>query len=352
MNVPKPDSLGVAAAHVDHRLGEMFTHEQDRWRSVDHRLVEAIDELADLTRTGGKRLRAAFCYWSFVGANPSLAIQPAIDAAAACELLQTFALIHDDIMDDAPTRRGRETIHTRQAKLLTERGWSGEPRRYGEGVGILIGDLSHVYADRLIGDVTPETRQIWDELRIELNLGQYLDMRSSAAGDRDRETAERVVTFKSALYTIVRPLQLGASLAGRNDTILHDQLADFGTPIGIAFQLRDDLLGVLSTEAELGKPVGSDLREGKSTELLAIATEKASPSELGILATVGRSGLSEAEVDSIVEILHATGAVVAVEAKIAHLVDKSVQAAALLPYESEHRNILIELGRYVASRTY
>lgn len=352
MMVPKPEALAVVAEQVDHRLSEVFAAEQERWRSVDHRLVEAIDELADLTRTGGKRLRAAFCYWSFVGANPALATEPAIDVATACELLQTFALIHDDIMDDAPTRRGRETIHTKQAKRLTELGWSGEPRRFGEGVGILIGDLSHVYADRLIGDVTPETRQIWDELRIELNLGQYLDMRSSAAGDRGRETAERVVTFKSALYTIVRPLQLGASLAGRSNQELQQQLANFGTPIGIAFQLRDDLLGVLSTEDELGKPVGSDLREGKSTELLAIATEKASPSQLRMLSAVGRAGLTAAEVNDIVEILHTTGAVVAIEAKIARLVEESVQAAALLPYESEHRNILIELGRYVASRNY
>ena len=352
MTTQKPNALTFVANLVDQRLSEVFTEEQKRWAIVDGRLVEAIDELADLTHTGGKRLRAAFCYWSYVGANPEQPVQPAIDAAAACELLQTFALIHDDIMDDAATRRGRQTIHVKQAEKLIALGWQGEPRRFGEGVGILIGDLSHVYADRLIGDVSWQSRQIWDELRIELNLGQYLDMRSSAAGERDRETAERVVTFKSALYTIVRPLQLGASVAGRPEPELQQLLANFGGPVGTAFQLRDDLLGILSTEAELGKPVGSDLREGKSTELLAIAVENASAAQRALLSHVGRDDLSEIEVDGLVEIFHQTGAIVAIEAKITRLIEESEEAAKLLPYNDEHRHILIELGRYVASRNY
>ncbi len=352
MSNQQPASLSVAADIVEKRLIEVFTAEQARWNAVDVRLVEAIDELADLTRTGGKRLRAAFCYWSFVGADPSLDVRKAVDAAAACELLQTFALIHDDIMDDADTRRGRQTIHTSQAEKLTALGWRGEARRFGEGVGILIGDLSHVYADRLMGDVSVQTRDIWDELRIELNLGQYLDMRSSAAGDRDRETAARVVHFKSALYTIVRPLQLGASLAGRDDLKLQGQLADFGRPVGTAFQLRDDLLGVLSNEVDLGKPVGSDLREGKSTELLAIAVENATPAQQGLLSHVGRADLTTQEVDDLVDVLHATGAIMAIEAKIAKLVEEAEVAAGHLPYDQNHREILVDLGRYVASRTY
>lgn len=352
MSSRPPSELVQVARLTEARLARMFDSERERWSRIDPRLAEAVDELSDLTSVGGKRLRAAFCYWSFVAAAPAKPVDDAINTAAACELLQTFALIHDDIMDNAKTRRGRQTIHTRHQERVVAEGWRGEPRRYGEGVALLIGDLSHVYADRLLGDVSPETRDIWDELRIELNLGQYLDMRSSAASENDRATAQQVVMFKSALYTIVRPLQLGASTAGRNDPELHRALAAFGQPVGTAFQLRDDLLGLLSNEAELGKPIGSDLREGKSTELLAVALENADQHQLAKLSRIGEEDLTDSEVADLVTIFHDTESIRVVELQIEQLIRDAEKAARTLPYAPEHRKILIDLGHYVAERTY
>jgi len=270
-----PGEVAAVASNVNQRITELLANERSRWSKVDPRLVEAIDELTRMAN-GGKRLRAAFCYYAWLGAGGELSDESlAIDAGAAFELLQTFALIHDDIMDDADTRRSEETIHVRQAQRVRDQQWAGEPRRYGEGVALLIGDLAHVYADQLTDNAPLAARSIWDELRIELNLGQYLDMRTTAAGEADRATAQRVATFKSALYTIVRPLQLGAALvAGGEEPGLQQQLLDFGMPVGQAFQLRDDLLGVLGDATRVGKPVGNDLREGKSTELIAIATSR------------------------------------------------------------------------------
>lgn len=347
-----PTQLRSVAELVDDRVADLLTSERQRWIDVDSRLAEAIDELTRMAR-GGKRLRAAFCYYAWIGSG-GLPVdeRAAVDAGAAFELLQTFALIHDDIMDDADTRRGEETIHVRQTRRIREEGWAGEPRRYGEGIALLVGDLAHVYADQLIRNGSPAARHIWDELRIELNLGQYLDMRAAAASEVDRVTAQTVATFKSALYTIVRPLQLGAALAPEgDDPDLQQQLHDFGMPVGQAFQLRDDLLGVLGDATRVGKPVGNDLREGKPTELIAIATERASESQRAALATMGTPGLADRDIDALLDVLTDTGAIDEVQIRIDSLVDEAHVALEQLPFDPRVRETLGVLTNYVAART-
>ncbi|MFV0258302.1 MAG: polyprenyl synthetase family protein [Acidimicrobiales bacterium] len=360
-----PLQLTAVAAAVDARLDAVLAHESGRWKAVDPRLGEAVDELRSVVGSGGKRFRAAFCYWAWRGRSgcrpwgddppAALASDPgaavALDAAAGFELLQAFALIHDDIMDDSDTRRGRPTVHQSQAGRLAEHGWRGEPRRFGEGVAILIGDLSHAYADRMMAGVSPAGRAIWDDLRIELNLGQYLDLRSAASAELDAVTAHRVSTFKSAMYTIVRPLQLGASLDGPADPALLTALDRFGRPLGRAFQLKDDLLGVLGNEARLGKPVGDDLREGKPTELLALALERATPAQRSVLAGIGRRDLSADQVAAIVEVFTATEAVAEIDARMTALVANAVAMVDELPYPADTRAALVALAGYVASRT-
>ncbi len=356
-----PDELLMVAEKVDARLQAVLDQQSAHWESVDPRLGEAVGELARMVTSGGKRLRAAFCYWAWQGsggpdhpAATSGQYDPeelVINVGAAFEFLQVFALIHDDIMDDSPTRRGTKTVHVNHAERLEANGWRGEPRRYGEGVAILVGDLGHVYADQLTRGVGERARQLWDELRIELNLGQYLDMRSAAAGALDLDTARQVATFKSALYTIVRPLQVGSCLLGSGDPSLLEQLDQFGRPLGRAFQLRDDALGVLGEESRLGKPVGDDLREGKPTELVAYAVANADPAQREKLSQVGRPDLTGAEVDELVEVLQETGAVDQNEAEIARLVAESTKVLAELPFTDESKDALGALADYVALRT-
>jgi len=353
-----PVELTRVAAEVDTRLRRLFDDELARWTELDPRLAEAIEELALVVNSGGKRLRAAFVYWAWRGRageseNPQTAGATAAhvtDVGAAFELLQAFALVHDDIMDDSATRRGRPTVHVAQAARLAAEGWKGEPRRFGEGVAILVGDLSHAYADALMAEANPAARRIWDDLRIELSLGQYLDLRSAASGQLDWETARQVSTFKSALYTIVRPLQLGASLAAPASPALLAALEDYGRPLGRAFQLKDDLLGVLGDELQVGKPVGDDLREGKPTELAAIAFERAGGDQLGILAGIGRRDLSAAEVEAIVEVFRTAGAVEEIEARIGDLVAEAVAAIDRLPFCEQAKGALAALADYVAAR--
>ena len=163
--------------------------------------------------SGGKRLRPAFTHWGYVGAGGGTDDQIDVDAGAAFELMHAFALFHDDVMDDAVTRRGQPTTHTVAAEQHAADGWVGESRRFGEGVAILVGDLAFVYADRLMEGAPPEAMRIWNELRVELNIGQYLDILGSVQSIRDVDKAERICRYKSGKYTIERPLHLGAVLA-------------------------------------------------------------------------------------------------------------------------------------------
>ena len=361
-NQGPPAQLGEVATKVDARLQAVLDHQHDHWDAVDPRLSEAVLELGRMITSGGKRLRAAFCYWSWrgndgpdratlAGVGPD-AEELVINVGAAFEFLQVFALIHDDIMDDAATRRGTKTVHVRNAERLAELEWRGEPRRFGEGVAILVGDLGHVYADQLTNGVSDQARRLWDEMRIELNLGQYLDIRSAAAGALDLETARQVATFKSALYTIVRPLQIGVCLHGDAEPGLLEQLDAFGRPLGRAFQLRDDALGVLGDEATLGKPVGDDLWEGKPTELLAYAMANANAEQAETLATVGTPDLDQTSIAGLVDVLHATGAVAENEAEIARLVAESAKVLNDIPFKDPAKSALATLADYVAARTY
>ena len=358
MSAHPPAVLLDVAVKVNDRLARLFEQQSAEWSTADPRLAEPVEQLRSIVDRGGKRLRAAFCYWAWrgaTGADQDLGRPPSdesvvIDVGAALELLQAFALVHDDIMDDSDTRRGQPTIHVIQAERLQAEGWRGEPRRFGEGVAILIGDLSHAYADKLMADSGPAARLLWDDLRIELNLGQYLDLRSAASGQLDLETARQVSTFKSALYTIVRPLQLGASLAGAADPELLAVLEGYGRPLGRAFQLRDDLLGVVGDEAMIGKPVGDDLREGKPTELLSLAIDRATPAQAEVLAMVGRRDLSADEVKVIVEVLDATDAIANIESRIANLVRESISVIPRLPFTGVAKEALGDLADYVAAR--
>ncbi len=207
--------------------------------------------------------------------------------------------------------------------------------------------------------VNPHSRGLWDELRIELNLGQYLDIRSSAAGDSDRSTARAVATFKSALYTIVRPLQMGATMApgwaaldASAQALALDRLESFGRPLGQAFQLRDDLLGVLGDSEDTGKPVGGDLQEGKATELLSIAVERAGPAQTILLNRIGREFLSAEQIHGIVSVLHETGAVAEIEHRIEALVERANAALPTLRVDPATQVTMAELAGYVGTRTH
>jgi len=320
-----PPSLAVLAERVQQRLRSVLAAEEARWTAFDPDLAGPVGEIGRLVLVGGKRLRPAFCHWAFVGAGGDPDDPMVIDAGAAFELMHAFALFHDDVMDDAGSRRGEPTTHTVFADRHVQQGWAGEARRFGEGVAILVGDLAFVYADQLMGSASPAAWRIWNELRIELNIGQLLDIEGSVRNERSRVKAERVCRYKSGKYTIERPLQLGALVTSAPlPTGVLEQLSAIGLPLGDAFQMRDDILGVFGESSVTGKPAGDDLREGKPTPLLALTTELASPTQQEVLNKVGRPGMSASDIADIQEVIQQTGALQTMEDRITELTAESV----------------------------
>jgi geranylgeranyl diphosphate synthase type I len=314
--------------------------------SVD--LVPLTDAAADLLR-GGKRLRPAFCYWGWRGAGGA-DHDAIVRAATSLELFQAAALVHDDLMDDSDTRRGQPAAHRRFEALHRTAAWAGSPQRFGQSAAVLLGDLCLCWSDELLtgSGIDPEAlrrgRPVYDLMRTELMGGQYLDLLEQALGDEgSAERARTVIRYKSAKYTVEHPLLLGGRLAGATPDLLAAYSA-YGLPLGEAFQLRDDVLGVFGDPAATGKPAGDDLREGKRTVLVAFALERATPSQAAAVRRhLGDPRLDAAGVDALRSVLVDTGALDRVEALIADLVGQARSALAAAPVAPGARQVLAGL---------
>ncbi|MFC4560999.1 polyprenyl synthetase family protein [Nocardiopsis mangrovi] len=259
-------------ARVEERLDRTLTGERDRWAAVDPRGGAPAAAIAALVGAGGKRLRPAFCVAGHLAAGGDPDDPVIADCAAALELIHAGALLHDDVFDDAETRRGRPSAHARHAAEHTARGWRGESRRYGESVAVLAGDLADILADRLTAALPVPARRVWNELLTEIVIGQHLDVAVAAESVVDPDLSQWIAICKSGRYSIQRPLQLGAAIAGRAE--LGPVFAAYGEALGEAFQLRDDLIDAFGDAEAAGKPVGLDLEQHKMTLLLALATRR------------------------------------------------------------------------------
>lgn len=323
-----------AATYADFRnavqaeLDVFIEHQAPAALRVSPELAPALDALSALL-SGGKRLRPACCYWGYLGAGgkPGAEI---VRAAAALELLQASALIHDDVMDNSDTRRGLPAVHRQFEALHTSEGWQGEAAAFGRAAAILIGDLALVWTDgMLLGSgfdaaALLRAKPVFDVMRTELMAGQFLDVLEQARGGGSVDRALRVMRFKTTAYTIERPLHLGAALAGASQDVIAAYTA-FGVPLGEAFQLRDDVLGVFGDPAETGKPAGDDVREGKRTVLIALAQELAPRTERAALdRLVGDPTLDDVGLDAVRDILTSTGALAEVERRIAVNRDRAI----------------------------
>jgi geranylgeranyl diphosphate synthase type I len=315
-------------------------------------LIESLEGLL----VGGKRLRPAFAFWGFRAAGGQDSDE-VVRACASLEFLQACALIHDDVMDASDTRRGKPAIHKQFESLHDSNSWSGSAKLFGEGAAILVGDLALSWADEMLltsglgNDQLIRVKSVYDIMRTELMSGQYLDLLEQVRGDITHERAETVIRFKSAKYTIERPLHLGAAIAGASAE-LNEVLSQFGLALGEAFQLRDDLLGVFGDSSITGKPAGDDLREGKQTMLIAFANSKAISSDKQYLSEhLGSSELSTDTISKLQELLITCGAQDFVENRISDYLAKSLSALEALDSESEAKSALTELAILATKRT-
>ena len=346
-----PPAISEIVGPIDTRLTDVLNAERSKWVSVDASLADPFDALEALIFSGGKRIRPAFFHWAHVGSGGNPHSDIAIDAAAAIEMLHAFALAHDDVMDHSSSRRGEPSIWQRFATFHDENALKGDARDFGEAVAILVGDLAHVIADSLIRDLSPDVSEIWNELRLEVNIGQYLDVLSGVTRTFDQEGARRILEYKTGRYSVQRPLHLGAALAGRfNDFSV--PFTNFGQPVGVAFQLRDDLLGVFGNELETGKPVGDDLREGKPTSLVAAAFERADQRQLEVLELIGSHDLSDSNIADIQTVIIETEAERVIEEEIRNLTDSALSELESASLDAKASSALRELALFVAYRTY
>jgi geranylgeranyl diphosphate synthase type I len=318
-----------------------------------------IAALEDFVLNGGKRLRPAFAYWGWRAVATGEPDPEVLLLFSALELLHACALVHDDVIDDSSTRRGRPTAHTHFAALHRDRNWRGSADRFGISAAILLGDLALAWADDIVfgADIAPEAQRrvhrVWADIRTEVLGGQYLDIVAEAAAAESIASAMNVDTFKTACYTVTRPLQLGvAAAADRPDVqAVFDQI---GTDLGVAFQLRDDVLGVFGDPAVTGKPSGDDLRSGKRTVLLAEAVEladKSDPLAANVLRSSIGAQLTDAQVGELRDVIESVGALAAAEQRIAALTQRALATLAAAPINAAAKAGLSELAKVATNRT-
>ena len=348
-----PLDRGELRRRVQTALDAFMAARRPGLAAVSPELVPLTDALTELI-SGGKRLRPAFCFWGHLGAGGADSDELVV-AAASLELFQACAIIHDDVMDQSDTRRGKPAVHRRFAEMHRDEDWHGDPEVFGAGAAILLGDLCLTWSDEMLA--TSEAprlaagKAVYDAMRSELMGGQYLDLLEQARGGGSVERALRVARYKSAKYTIEKPLHLGAALAGAGQEVF-DAYSGYGLPLGEAFQLRDDVLGVFGDPSQTGKPAGDDLREGKRTVLIAIAMEAASPEQASVVRRhLGDPHLGEPGVSALRTVLTDTGAVGRVEGLIATLMDDAMAALAAAPLTEPAREVLGELAVAATSRT-
>jgi geranylgeranyl diphosphate synthase type I len=299
---PLEDNL---RAEIHLELAAFLQTKRDEAAQIDPQFAAAVDSLSAFVLGPGKRLRPTFAWWGWRGAGGSPSDPQArsvLRAVSSLELIHACALVHDDVMDGSITRRGAPTVHVDFAARHRSAGWSGAPERFGAATAILLGDLALAWADDMLrsADLWPDqlgrAHAVWQAMRTEVLAGQYLDVRTQASGDETPETALRIDRYKTAAYTVERPLHLGAAIAGADPPLVH-AYRRFGADIGTAFQLRDDLLGMFGDPRVTGKPAGDDLREGKRTLLLAYGLRAADEKRHTGAAQLLRGAIGDPEVD-------------------------------------------------------
>ncbi|MEW9549915.1 polyprenyl synthetase family protein [Nonomuraea sp. NPDC050783] len=346
--------MGFTQHSLGSRIDQHLSGFLDTWRAPvsDPDVEAAYKVLNEFVLGGGKRIRPQLCYWGWRGAGGD-DCEEIIKAAAALELCHAGLLIHDDIMDGSELRRGRSTVHKSLERLY---GGPGS-QVFGQAGGILLGTLCLAWSDAMLsscGVDPPRLRaahHVFDAMRTEVISGQYLDMLAQLRAGASVDEALTVIRYKTAKYTVERPLQIGGALAGGGPGLL-ESYSRFGVPLGEAFQLRDDVLGTFGTVAETGKSALDDLREGKHTVLFAHALRRASPAQLEHLRRWhGDPELSEERAAELRQILLDTGAVAEVEEMIEHRVREAVTALAEARIRPEAAGALALLADRLAHRT-
>jgi geranylgeranyl diphosphate synthase, type I len=358
---------------VQEHLDDFCSARRQEFAAISDDLVPLVDYTHALLQ-GGKRFRALFCYWSWVGhlaispnqstTQKALSAEAMVGIGAALEMFQGAALVHDDLLDQSDLRRGQPAVHKRFEALHQQSNWAGSKERFGVAGSVLVGDLmlgwsSEIFGNALLNapnnEISAACRDEFSRMRVEVMAGQYLDVLEENAGiTRPVEDAvgraNKVILYKSAKYSIEAPLLIGAAFAGANPDQLR-AVSAFGIPLGMAFQLRDDVLGVFGDPAITGKPAGDDLREGKRTVLIAYTRASLSNS-VGRLfdEMLSSRELTDEQVGFLQQTIIGSGALEKVERTISELADQAMSALDRLQVDPMSRANLRTMAEKVINR--
>ena len=331
MNFSATADLKEIRNSINQELLNFVAAENKYLNEIGSELAPVATAMERFLLDSGKRLRPLFAYLGFLGTGSKPTIE-ILRACASLELVHVCALMHDDVMDASDTRRGAPSIHRAFEAMHKDAKLIGSSEQFGISSAILLGDLALVWSAKMLhqsgidGATLIRALPMYDEMRVELMAGQYLDVYEQALASESVERSLKVARYKSGKYTIERPLHFGAALGSGNQN-LFKAYSNYGLPLGEAFQLRDDILGIFGDPQETGKPAGDDLREGKRTVLLAKVMELADAGQKAeISSTLGNQNLEIAQVDKVREIFIATGALSQVEELISTLTSSAQSA--------------------------
>lgn len=364
------DETTRLAGLIQERIDDTLAAHRSELEELGPDAGPLLDEAAAYL-AGGKRMRANFCVLGYRAVRPlDLSEDPegelgiALDAACALELFHAAALIHDDIIDRSDTRRGRPAAHRRFAALHSEAAWRGDPGHFGIAGAILLGDLLQSWADELMQRACERVedraaaraaREHFNRMRSEVAVGQYLDVVEEqhpefAPEQEQLERSTRILIYKSAKYSVEAPLLIGGALAsGRPEQ--EQALSEFGLPVGVAFQLRDDLLGVFGDTRLTGKPAGDDLTEGKRTVLVTLARASLPPTQCRLFdEMLGDPDLDDGQVEMLQRTIRDSGAVRRVEEMITRNVTRAETALDFAPLDPAVKERLILLAHRAGRR--
>jgi geranylgeranyl diphosphate synthase, type I len=353
------EQLKSLREQVEAQLKDFLTKQSDYFTAIAPELKPAASSLSAFVVNGGKRFRPLFAAVGAMGAGSQLT-EAEIRAFASLELLQACALVHDDLMDASDTRRGEPAIHKLFESMHSAEKYQGSATQFGLSASVLIGDLALIWSDQMLNSSGIKSESllaalsVHDEMRVELIAGQYLDVFEQARGTQSVAQALNIARYKSAKYTIERPLHLGAAIA-IPDVTKRAQLvsiySEFGLPLGEAFQLRDDLLGVFGDPKVTGKPAGDDLREGKRTVLMAMTHDRISgAAKAEFEREFGNHDISESAIARLQEIIAETGAAMHVEDLIEELTSTALEALNRDEIVPQARELLTEMAIIATKR--
>ena len=343
-------------SEINQSLSEFIRGENKYLAQIGPELDPVANEIEKFLLESGKRLRPLFAYVGLLGTGSNSSAE-IIQAISSLELVHVCALIHDDVMDGSDTRRGALSIHKAFEKMHKDKNLVGSPSQFGVSSAILMGDLALIWSAQMLHTAGLSSEQlikvlpVYDEMRVELMAGQYLDVYEQSLGTQSVERSLKVARYKSGKYTIERPLHFGATLGGASNQFI-SAYTKYGIPLGEAFQLRDDVLGVFGDPAETGKPAGDDLREGKRTVLIALTMEAANKEERDLLsASLGDEGLDKTQILRLQEIISSSGAVAQVEKLITELRDRAISALRDSQVEASILSVLEEMATIATQRS-